>query len=117
MCYNLIVGFDIFGVHVAYYGVIIATGLLIGIVLCDFLCRKRGYDNNIPYVLVLLLVPLAIFGARLYYIVFSDQLTMADFFDELRIIATSGNSFVTISQKAGHFGTAQWRGTFGKKFK
>lgn len=74
-------GFEIFGVHIAYYGIIIASGLLIGILLCDFLCRKRGYDNNIPYVLVLIMVPLAILGARLYYIVFSDQLTMADFFD------------------------------------
>lgn len=74
-------GFEIFGIHIAYYGIIIAAGLLIGILLCDFLCRKRGYDNNIPYVLVLIIVPLAILGARLYYIVFSDQLTIADFFD------------------------------------
>ena len=81
MWYNKFVGFEVFGVHIAYYGVIIATGLLIGIFLCDFLCRKRGYDNNIPYVIVLLIVPLAILGARLYYIVFSDKLTMADFFD------------------------------------
>ncbi len=81
MWYNQFVGFEIFGVHIAYYGIIIASGLLIGIILADFLCRKKGYDNNIPYVLVLLLVPLAILGARLYYIVFSDQLTMADFFD------------------------------------
>ncbi len=81
MWYNLNVGFEIFGVHIAYYGVIIASGLLVGIILCDFLCRKRGYDNNIPYILVLILVPLAILGARLYYIVFSDKLTLADFFD------------------------------------
>ena len=81
MWYNKIVGFEIFGLHVAYYGVIIASGLFIGIILCDVLCRKRGYDNNIPYVLVLFLVPLAILGARLYYIVFSDKLTLADFFD------------------------------------
>lgn len=74
-------GFEIFGIHIAYYGVIIACGLLIGIILCDILCRQRGYDSNIPYVLVLILVPLAILGARLYYIVFSDQLTLADFFD------------------------------------
>ncbi|MCM1403922.1 MAG: prolipoprotein diacylglyceryl transferase [Prevotella sp.] len=74
-------GFEIFGCHIAYYGVIIASGLLIGIILCDFLCRKKGYNSNLPYILVLLLVPLAIFGARLYYILFSDQLTMADFFD------------------------------------
>ncbi|MCQ2381849.1 MAG: prolipoprotein diacylglyceryl transferase [Clostridia bacterium] len=74
-------GFDIFGLHVAYYGIIIASGLLVGVLLCDFLCRKRGYDNNIPYLLVLVIVPLAILGARLYYIIFSDQLTLANFFD------------------------------------
>ena len=74
-------GFEIFGLHISYYGLIISTGLLIGIFICDFLCRKRGYDSNIPYVLVLFVIPLAILGARFYYIVFSDQLTLADFFD------------------------------------
>ena len=81
MCYNQNVGFEIFGLFISFYGIIISSGLLIGIVLCDFLCRKRGYDSNLPYVLVLCVVPLAILGARLYYIIFSDQLTIADFFD------------------------------------
>lgn len=54
---------------------------MIGIFLCDFLCRKRGYDSNIPYMLVLFVVPLAILGARLYYIIFSEQLKITDFFD------------------------------------
>lgn len=74
-------GFEIFGLYISYYGLIISTGLMIGIFLCDFLCRKRGYDSNIPYVLVLFVVPLAILGARLYYIIFSEQLKITDFFD------------------------------------
>jgi len=81
MCYNSNVGFQIFGLHIAYYGIIISFGLLIGIILCDLLCRKRGYDSNIPYTLVLFLVPLAVLGARFYYIIFSDQLSLADFFN------------------------------------
>lgn len=81
MCYNPNVGFEFFGLHISYYGIIIAVGLLIGIILCDFLCRKRSYDSNIPYTLVLFVVPLAILGARFYYIIFSDKLTMVDFFD------------------------------------
>lgn len=81
MCYNQNVGFEVFGLHISYYGLIIATGLMIGIFICEFLCRKRGYDNNIPYILVLFIIPLAILGARLYYIIFSEQLTLADFFD------------------------------------
>lgn len=81
MCYNLIVGFKLFGLNIAYYGVIIASGLLIGILLCEYLCYKKNYDSNIPYVLSLILIPLAILGARLYYIIFSDKLLLADFFD------------------------------------
>ncbi len=81
MCYNPNVGFEIFGLRISYYGVIIAVGLLIGIILCDFLCRKRNYDSNLPYVLVIFIVPVAILGARLYYIIFSDKLTIANFFD------------------------------------
>lgn len=81
MCYTLKVGFEIFGHHIAYYGIIIASALMIGVILCDFLCRKRNYDSNIPYVLALIIVPLAIIGARLYYIIFSDSLTIANFFD------------------------------------
>ncbi len=81
MCYNPNVGFQFLGLNITYYGIIIAVGLLIGIIICDYLCRQRGYDNNIPYVLILFVVPLAILGARMYYIVFSDQLTMVDFFN------------------------------------
>ena len=81
MCYNQNVGFEIFGLYISYYGIIIASGLFVGIILSDYLCRKRGYDSNIPYVLVLFVVPLAILGARLYYIIFSDQLKITDFFD------------------------------------
>lgn len=81
MVYNLFVGFYIGSLWIGYYGVMIASALLVGLVLCDILCRKKGLDNNLPYVLVLILVPLAVLGARLYYIIFSDQLTLADFFD------------------------------------
>ena len=74
-------GFYLGNLWIGYYGIMIASALLIGLILCDVLCRKKGFDNNIPYVLVLIIVPLAILGARLYYIIFSDQLTLADFFD------------------------------------
>lgn len=81
MLYNEIVGFRVFGIWISYYGIVIAAGVLLGLILCDFLCRKKKFDNNIPYVLLLIMLPLAILGARLYYIAFSDKLTLAQFFD------------------------------------
>ena len=81
MLYNKIVGFRVFGWWISYYGLIIASGILLCLLLCDFICRKKKFDSNIPYVLVLIVIPLAILGARLYYIIFSDKLTLAQFFD------------------------------------
>ncbi len=74
-------GFYLGDLWIGFYGIMIASALLVGLLLCGLLCRKKGFDGNIPYVLVLIIVPLAVLSARLYYIIFSDQLTMADFFD------------------------------------
>lgn len=81
MWYTGKMGFEVFGLWISFYGITIASAILLAIILCDIFCRKKNLDNNIPYVLVLIIVPLAVLGARLYYIIFSDQLTLADFFD------------------------------------
>ena len=97
MCYTLKVGFEIFGHHIAYYGIIIASALMIGVILCDFLCLNRSYDSNIPYVLALIIVPLAIIGARLYYIIFSDSLTISSNIS----VAPDTNTFKVVFSSIG----------------
>ena len=66
-------GFYIFGVHVAWYGVLIAFGMLVAVVLCSHLAKKRGLKADDIMLVALYALPLAIIGARVYYIAFSGR--------------------------------------------
>ena len=64
---------DLFGIHglnIAWYGVIIACGLLLGIWLGTYRAKKRGWSSDLLLDFILLAVPLAIIGARTYYVAF-----------------------------------------------
>ncbi|HCX63671.1 MAG TPA: prolipoprotein diacylglyceryl transferase [Eubacteriaceae bacterium] len=64
------IAFQVFGLEVRWYGILIATAFLIGI----FLAIKRGAKKNIVsddiLDIVLAAVPAGIVGARLYYVLF-----------------------------------------------
>ena len=62
--------FGIQGLNIAWYGVIIASGLLLGIVLASMRARRRGWSSDLVLDFILLAVPLAIIGARAYYVAF-----------------------------------------------
>ena len=62
--------FGIPGLNIAWYGVIIASGLLLGIVLASMRARRRGWSSDLVLDFILLAVPLAIIGARAYYVAF-----------------------------------------------
>lgn len=65
------VGFSIFGLNVYWYGVIIASGFLLGTFLAMRSSKKFGIDSNDIINLLLFALPCAIIGARLYYVIFS----------------------------------------------
>lgn len=65
-------GFELFGISVRYYGVIIASAMLIGVFLSQYLAKKKGLNPDDIVVLALLIIPLSILGARIYYCIFSD---------------------------------------------
>ena len=65
--------FGIQGLNIAWYGVIIATGLLLGILLGVQRAKRRGWKSDLMYDFILLAVPLAVVGARLYYVAFEWQ--------------------------------------------
>ena len=72
---------DLFGIHglnIAWYGVIIACGLLLGIWLGTFRAKKRGWSSDLLLDFILLAVPLAIIGARAYYVAFEWDYFAAD---------------------------------------
>jgi len=62
--------FGIQGLNIAWYGVIIASGLLLGIALATLRARMRGWSSDLVLDFILIAVPLAIIGARLYYVAF-----------------------------------------------
>ncbi|HWQ98116.1 MAG TPA: prolipoprotein diacylglyceryl transferase [Clostridia bacterium] len=62
--------FGIQGLNIAWYGVIIASGLLLGIILASMRARRRGWSSDLVLDFILLAVPLAIIGARAYYVAF-----------------------------------------------
>lgn len=64
---------NLFGIpelNIAWYGVIIACGLLLGISLATARARNRGWKSDLVLDFILLAVPLAVIGARLYYVAF-----------------------------------------------
>ena len=66
-------GLYLFGTEIKFYGIIIASAMLIAIFMARKLCIKRGINPDEIYTLALCIIPLAIVGARLYYCIFSDQ--------------------------------------------
>ncbi len=73
--------FEIFGLTISLYGLMISLGVLAALFVMVYLCKRKGYDTDIPYYLLIILFPLALIGARLYFIIFSDQLTIGQFFE------------------------------------
>lgn len=61
------------GFEIAYYGMVIALGMALGISLILYIARKSGQSEDMYVDLTLITVICAIVGARLYYVLFSWQ--------------------------------------------
>ena len=68
------VAFQVFGLPIYWYGILIATGLVLAIVYGLREAKRAKIDQDDVMNMILLSVPAAIICARLYYVVFSwDQ--------------------------------------------
>lgn len=65
------VAFTIGSWPVYWYGILISSALLIGVFLAQHLAKKRGYDLDKLWTILLIAIPCAVVGARLYYVIFS----------------------------------------------
>ena len=65
--------FLFFGLHITYYGFLIAFGMGIGVFIACKIAKKRGLKSEDILILACYVLPLAIIGARLYYVIFSGQ--------------------------------------------
>ncbi len=90
-----------------WYGFLIATGIVLGVVGAYFVAKRRGMEGDVIIDMIVICLPLAILGARIYHVVFDvlagNEWTFAEFwgFD-----SGSGN-FVGLS------GLAIYGGLFG----
>lgn len=62
--------FGIEGLDIAWYGIIIAAGIIAGVLLAVYEAKRRGYTAELLVDFMILALPLAIIGARIYYVAF-----------------------------------------------
>ncbi len=65
------VAFSIFGIEIMWYGILIASAVLIGTLLALRECRRIGFKEENLIDLLIFIIPIAIIGARAYYVIFS----------------------------------------------
>ena len=63
--------FTIFGISIAYYGVIIAIGMLAGILMATYEDKRTGQNPEDYFDLAIVAIIFSIIGARAYYVIFS----------------------------------------------
>lgn len=62
--------FGIEGLDVAWYGILIAIGIVAGVSVAVWQAKKRGYTSELIFDFMILALPLSIVGARIYYVAF-----------------------------------------------
>ena len=72
------IAFEIGGLQVRWYGIIIAFGIYLATTLADREATRKGYRKDFIIDLVFWAVPLGFVGARFYYILFEWQYYLAN---------------------------------------
>lgn len=65
------IAFNLFGLPIRWYGILISSGMVIGIFLASYNCRIKHVSYDRMMDLILIALPAAIVGARLYYVLFN----------------------------------------------
>ena len=64
------IAFTIFGVDIRWYGILVATGILVAVTLAYLRFPKHGLKSDDLLDIALISVPVGIIGARAYYVIF-----------------------------------------------
>ena len=92
--------FGIEGLNIAWYGLIIGFGMLLGLLLASRRARARGFKPDLISDFFFLALPLAIVGARLYFVVFKWE----DYRDNLiKILAVNEGGLAIYGGVIGGF--------------
>jgi len=64
------VAINIFGIDVMWYGIIICSGTMLALLLSQYTSKLKGISYDDVLTIFLIAFPIAIIGARLYYVIF-----------------------------------------------
>lgn len=82
---NVPKNFSVFGIDVAFYGLIIGIGIMAGILLAAHQAKKTGQNPDIYWDFVIYAIIFSIVGARLYYVIFSWEHYKDDLWSVFRL--------------------------------
>ncbi len=67
---NVASGFNIGSLRIEYYGLIMAIAMAVGVLVACLNAKKRGLSSTDILILACYTLPLAVIGARIYYVLF-----------------------------------------------
>jgi phosphatidylglycerol:prolipoprotein diacylglycerol transferase len=73
------IAFTVFGVDVRWYGILVATGIIVATLWAYMRFPRHGIDQDAVFDVALISIPCAIIGARLYYVIFQWDNYAGDF--------------------------------------
>lgn len=68
---NVPSGFELFGYHIALYGVVIGLGMLMGWLMAEWMAKRTGQNTEVYLDFALYAIVLSVIGARAYYVIFA----------------------------------------------
>ena len=68
--HNVPQGFTVFGIHIAWYGVLIALGMAVGFMTALWQAKKEKVDTELIWDFFIPAIIFGVIGARIYYVVF-----------------------------------------------
>lgn len=79
------IAFSIFGLEIRWYGIFIATGVLFAIMLLKYNCKIKSVNFDKLFDVFVIAFPIAVLGARFYYVIFDFQYYRNDLWSALNI--------------------------------
>lgn len=77
--------FGIQGMDIAWYGIIIAAGIIMGVAVTLSESKRKGYKSDLIFDFLILAIPLAIVCARIYYVAFEWDTYAGDFYKAIAV--------------------------------
>ena len=81
------VAFNIFGISIRWYGILISLGMILATVITMKRSKNYGIHPDRILDLILIVIPSGVIGARLYYVLFNWDYYKGDFFKIINIRA------------------------------